>query len=70
MKSAKSKGIATILALFFGGFGVHWFYLDNAKRGVLYLVFCWTLIPTFLAIIDFFTLAFMEEGKFDAKYNA
>jgi TM2 domain-containing membrane protein YozV len=33
IKSKKSKFIAGILALFFGGFGLHWFYLGNRKRG-------------------------------------
>lgn len=47
----KSKNLATILAIFFGGVGLHKFYLDKTKVGIFYLVFCWTFIPM---IIGFF----------------
>lgn len=48
----KSRGLAIALALFLGGFGVHWFYLERPGKGLIYLLFCWTLIP---AILSFFT---------------
>ncbi|WP_322746659.1 NINE protein [Bacteroidetes bacterium endosymbiont of Geopemphigus sp.] len=37
--------------MFLGGFGAHKFYLGCSKIGVLYLIFCWSLI---LGIIAFF----------------
>lgn len=65
----KSKSTATLLALFLGGFGFHKFYLDKPIQGLFYLIFCWTLIPSFLALIDFFILAFMDKDTFRYKYN-
>jgi TM2 domain-containing membrane protein YozV len=66
----KNKGTAVVLTLFFGGFGIHQFYLGKSLKGLLYLLFFWTLIPAILAVIDFFILAFMDENKFNKKYNS
>lgn len=41
----KTKGVAIILCFFLGGLGVHKFYLGQSFAGILYLLFCWTLIP-------------------------
>lgn len=49
-----NKVIYLICAFFLGGLGVHKFYSGKTVQGVLYLVFCWTFIPSFLALIDFF----------------
>ena len=34
----KSVGIGILLALFLGMLGIHWFYLGNTTRGVVYLI--------------------------------
>ncbi|SEF49948.1 TM2 domain-containing membrane protein YozV [Halpernia humi] len=65
----KNKITATLLALFFGGFGFHKFYLGLTKLGVIYLLFCWTFIPAIIAFFEFLILAFMSESKFNMKYN-
>jgi TM2 domain-containing membrane protein YozV len=65
----KDKTAAGLLALFLGGFGVHKFYLGNAGMGILYLLFCWTLIPAFIGLIEGILLLTMNEQAFDAKYN-
>jgi TM2 domain-containing membrane protein YozV len=41
----KSPHTAMILAFFLGSVGAHRFYLGQTALGILYLVFCWTLIP-------------------------
>ena len=41
-----------LLALFLGDFGAHRFWLGEIKAGFLYLIFCWTYIPTFIAWIE------------------
>lgn len=60
---------ASLLAFFFGGLGVHQFYLGRNKRGVLYFLFAWTFIPALLALIDLFKLIIMDEDEFNQKYN-
>jgi Predicted membrane protein len=66
----KSKTAAGILALFLGGFGVHKFYLDRPGQGILYLLFCWTFIPAFIAFIEAIIYFAMSDVAFNAKYNA
>jgi TM2 domain-containing membrane protein YozV len=65
----KSKFTTVILAFFLGGLGIHRFYLGQNKLGLLYLLFCWTFIPAFIALIDFFIFIFMSEDNFNYKYN-
>ncbi|MGE4513092.1 MAG: TM2 domain-containing protein [Chryseobacterium sp.] len=65
----KSKSTTALLALFLGGLGIHRFYLGQNILGILYLVFCWTFIPAFIALIDFFAFLFMSEHRFNYKYN-
>lgn len=65
----KDRTTAIVLALLLGGVGVHKFYLDRPGAGVLYLLFCWTFIPSFLGLVDGLTLAFMSNEAFDARYN-
>jgi TM2 domain-containing membrane protein YozV len=65
----KSKSTAAILAFFLGGIGVHRFYLNQIGLGFLYLIFCWTLIPSIIAFVDFIIFLAMGEGSFNKKYN-
>ncbi|MDO5437391.1 MAG: TM2 domain-containing protein [bacterium] len=41
-----------LLALFLGGIGVHKFYAGYTAQGVLYLLFCWTCIPSIIALVE------------------
>ncbi|MCY7192533.1 TM2 domain-containing protein [Streptococcus gallolyticus] len=43
-----NKWIYIILAIFLGGFGAHHFYAGYSGRGIKYLIFCWTGIPTII----------------------
>ncbi len=65
----RNKTTAILLAIFLGGLGIHRFYLRQPGRGVLYLLFCWTFIPSLIGIIDGIMLAVMTDDKFYAKYN-
>lgn len=69
MNYKKDKTIAIILALVFGAFGIHKFYLGKIKSGVLYLLFAWTFIPFLLALIDLIILLTYSKQKFGKKYN-
>ena len=48
----KQRTTAGIFALLLGGIGVHRFYVGDNGLGILYLLFCWTLIPSIAALID------------------
>ncbi|GAB3163633.1 TM2 domain-containing protein [Telluribacter humicola] len=65
----KDKFVAGLLALLFGGFGLHRFYLGQTRLGVLYLLFCWTLIPFLIGIIDAFIFWFGSRHAFNLEHN-
>jgi len=65
----KDKTTAALLALLLGGLGAHKFYLDESGTGVLYLLFCWTFIPAFIAFFEFINFLVMDEQAFNRKYN-
>jgi TM2 domain-containing membrane protein YozV len=52
----KDPTVALLLCLFLGGLGAHQFYMGNVLTGVLYLLFCWTLIPTIVAFVELFLI--------------
>ncbi len=66
--STKSRTTAGLFALLLGGIGVHKFYLGRAAAGVLYILFCWTLIPAFIAFIEALLLFGMSDADFSRKY--
>ncbi len=78
MKQRKSKFLAAIMALIFGTFGIHRFYLGEGKTGFFYImlyimtstIFSPTIaITTLLGIFDFFRLMTMGQSEFDRRYN-
>lgn len=46
----KSETTGLLLAFFLGGVGAHHFYLGRVGPGALYLLFCWTFIPSLVAL--------------------
>lgn len=64
----KNKIAAALFAFFLGGFGAHKFYLGKPAWGLVYLLLCWTFIPSLIAFIEFIILLAMSEDKFNAKY--
>ncbi len=57
------------MALALGWAGVHRFYLGQIGLGILYVFLMGSGISAFLAVIDALALFFMDQEKFDAKYN-
>jgi TM2 domain-containing membrane protein YozV len=45
-----------LLAALLGHFGAHRFYMGETGLGVVYLLFCWTGIPTILGLIEAFLM--------------
>lgn len=64
----KSRLSAALLALFLGGLGIHHFYLGNNKRGLLYLLFFWTLIPAIIAFFEAIIWLMKSDEEFARKY--
>lgn len=66
--SDKDRTSAALLALFVGGIGAHHFYLGNTGRGILYLVFVWTLIPVLVAFVEGIIYLTKSDEEFQRKY--
>lgn len=65
----KSRSTAILLAILLGGLGIHRFYLDQPGKGILYLIFCWTFIPSIIALIDGIVWLSGSEESFNSIYN-
>ncbi len=61
----KDEVLGVLLAVFLGSFGLHHFYLKQNGLGILYLLFFWTGIPGFVALVE----AFFMPGRVE-RYNA
>lgn len=53
----KDTTTGVLLAVFLGGFGGHRFYMGETGLGILYLVFCWTGIPSLVAFVEIFLMS-------------
>lgn len=67
--SGKSKLAAFLFAFFLGGFGIHKFYLGRVGWGIVYLVFCWTFIPSIIGLVEAIIYITMSDEAFAAKYG-
>lgn len=48
----RSPAVALALCLTLGAFGAHEFYMGRLRSAALRLLFCWTLIPLLLALLE------------------
>jgi len=67
--NGKSKLVAALFAIFLGTFGLHKFYLGKVGQGILYLLFCWTGIPTLLGFIEGILYLVTSEADFERRYG-
>lgn len=65
----KNRITAALFAIILGGLGIHHFYLGRIWLGILYIVFCFTWIPSIIGIIEGIILLCMSDQEFDNKYN-
>jgi TM2 domain-containing membrane protein YozV len=63
----KSKVAAGVLAILFGGIGIHKFYLGKIGMGILYLLFCWTMIPALVGLIEGIIILASNDHNFQMK---
>ena len=57
-----------VLAIVGGFFGLQEFYLERYTLGVLAVIFCWTCIPAFVALIEAIVWLFKGEEAFTKKF--
>lgn len=65
----KNKTVAGLLALFIGGLGIHKFYMNKPLWGLIYILFCWTFIPSIVAFIEGLIYLFESDEKFQSRLN-
>ncbi len=66
----KDKSTAAALSILLGSFGAHRFYLEQNGLGLVYLLFCWTLVPTVLGVAEGVRFIRMSEEDFYRRYEA
>lgn len=66
----KSRITAALLAILFGGIGIHKFYIGKSGQGIIYLIFFWTVIPMIVGFIEgiFYLVNTKTDEEFTAKY--
>lgn len=62
--TGKSRTTAAVLAILTGWFGGHKFYLGETSKGVLYLVFLWTMIPAVVGVYHGVKFLTMDDADF------
>lgn len=63
----KSKVVAGLLGILLGGIGVHKFYMGKIGMGILYLLFCWTGIPSVIGLIEGIIYLCSSDENFQLK---
>jgi TM2 domain-containing membrane protein YozV len=64
----RNRIVAAILAFLLGGIGVHRFYLGDRRTGLIYLLFFWTYIPTFISFVEAIFFLLMDNREFARRY--
>lgn len=64
-----SKAKLLLLTFFLGGVGAHKFYLGQWVQGLLYALFCWTLIPGVVALLEFIIYACSGSARLNRLYS-
>jgi TM2 domain-containing membrane protein YozV len=67
-RSGKNKVAAGIFAILLGGLGIHKFYLGRIGWGIVYLIFCWTFIPSIAGLIEGILYLTATDEDFERKY--
>jgi RNA polymerase subunit RPABC4/transcription elongation factor Spt4 len=64
-----NKVTAGLLGILLGTFGVHKFYLGQTGSGIVYILFCWTGIPSIIGFIEGIVYLTMSDQDFANKYH-
>lgn len=66
----RNRGLAIILAFFFGWAGAHRFYIGKPVSGLVYLLFFWTGIPALLGVIEAIIFCAVSDEEFNRDWCA
>lgn len=69
----KNRTTTALLALFLGGLGIHRFYLGggaNVVLGIIYILACWTLIPTIISCVEGIYFLCISDATFATSYGS
>lgn len=72
LRGKKNKFVAAALAIFFGIFGAHKFYLRKTTQGMFYIglmIFTLGIAPFFIGIFEGLSYLLMSKEEFDGRYN-
>jgi len=64
----QKKLVQSALAIFLGSLGAHKFYQGKTFQGVMYLLFFWTTLPTWISFIEGVRYLFMPVEDFYEQY--
>ncbi|HNX15704.1 MAG TPA: TM2 domain-containing protein [Oscillospiraceae bacterium] len=67
-ESGKNKIAAGLFAILLGGFGIHKFYLGRIGLGIVYILFCWSGIPSLIALVEGIIYLTSSDEEFYLKY--
>jgi TM2 domain-containing membrane protein YozV len=65
----RTRTMAAVFAGSLGGVGAHKFYLNRPAWGVVYALFCWTLIPTIVSLFEMIAYLRMSDDEFEQRYS-
>lgn len=65
----KNKVVAGVLGILAGGLGVHKFYLGQMGWGIMYALFCWTGIPSFMGLVEGIIYLTMRDEEFARRFG-
>ncbi len=65
----KDRLAAALLAFMGGWFGLHKFYTGRILLGIIYFLFCWSIIPAIIGFVEGVLYLLMTDEEFDYKYN-
>jgi TM2 domain-containing membrane protein YozV len=68
VEEKKDRTVAALLAIILGTIGAHKFYLGKLGDGIIFLLLCWTGIPTVLGIIEGIIYLAHSQKSFEKRY--
>lgn len=64
----RSRILGALFGIFLGGLGIHKFYNGRTGQGIVYLLFCWTLIPVVVGFFEGVWYLTMSDRAYAARY--